>query len=501
MLREERNGEVRATEPAGRREVGARNSSEEVGELAPEDPAEQRSVPERQNVRREKMTEALDSLDISTKLERIAKQAKEIRDAPLLTLAHHIDVNWLREAYRRTRKDGARGVDGASAQQYAEQLEDNLRDLLERAKSGRYFAPPVRRVHIPKGDGNETRPIGIPTFEDKVLPRAVAMVLSEVYEQEFYDFSYGFRPERSAHQALETFRNATVHMAGGWIVEVDIKKFFDTVEHVHLREILHRRIRDGVLLRLIGKWLNSGVVEGLDLSYSDEGTPQGGVISPLLANIYLHTVFDKWFVREVTPRLSAKAVPVRFADDIAVLFGRKSDAEQFLRDLTARFAQFGLMLHPEKTRLVPFRRPDLVDDDRDRPGRPGSFNLLGFTHHWGVSRRGKWTVRQRTARDRFRRTLHRITEWCRLHRHDPVKTQHLMLTRKLKGHYAYYGITSNHQALKTLCDLVKRVWYRALRRRSQRGFSWKAMRSLLARHPLPKARIAHQYATQRILPL
>jgi group II intron reverse transcriptase/maturase len=444
------------------------------------------------------MTESSSSLDISTKLERIAKLAKEIRDGQLFTLAHHIDVNWLREAHRRTRKDGARGVDGVSAQQYGERLEDNLHDLLERAKSGRYFAPPVRRVHIPKRDGSETRPIGIPTFEDKVLQRAVAMVISEVYEQEFYDFSYGFRPERSAHQALETFRNATVRMAGGWIVEVDIRKFFDTVEHVHLREILHRRIRDGVLLRLIGKWLNAGVLEGLDLSYSDEGTPQGGVISPLLANIYLHVVFDEWFVREVSPSLSGRAVPVRFADDIAVVFERKLDALQFLRDLPVRFAKFGLALHPEKTRLVPFRRPDRVDNDDDRPG---SFNLLGFTHHWGMSRRGKWTVRQRTARDRFRHALRRIAEWCRLHRHDPVATQHLMLTRKLKGHYAYYGITSNENALSRLRHRVERAWHRALARRSQRRFSWNTMQRLLKRFPLPKTRIVHQYGTQQILPL
>jgi RNA-directed DNA polymerase len=444
------------------------------------------------------MTETSGSLDISTKLERIAKLAKEIRDGQLHTLAHHIDVNWLREAYRRTRKDGARGVDGVSAEQYAERLEENLQSLLDRAKSGRYFAPPVRRVHIPKGDGSETRPIGIPTFEDKVLQRAVAMVIGEVYEQEFYDFSYGFRPNRSAHQALETIQNAAVRIAGGWIVEVDIKKFFDTVDHVHLREILHRRIRDGVLLRLIGKWLNAGVVEGLDLSYSDEGTPQGGVISPLLANIYLHTVFDEWFVREIGPQLSGRAVAVRFADDVAVLFERKSDAVQFLRDLPLRFARFGLALHPEKTRLVVFRRPDRVDNDDDRPG---TFNLLGFTHYWGLSRRGKWIVKQRTAKDRFRRALHRISEWCRLHRHDPLNSQHLALTRKLKGHYAYYGITSNHAALARLINLVERAWKKALARRSQRYFSWTAMHRILERFPLPRPRIVHQYGTQRNLPL
>jgi len=270
------------------------------------------------------MTEASDSQDISTKLERIANLAKEIRGAMLRTLAHHIDVNWLREAYRRTRKSGAPGVDGVSAEQYAEHLEDNLRSLLERAKSGRYRAPPVRRVHIPKGDGKETRPIGIPTFEDKVLQRAVAMVISEVYEQEFYDFSYGFRPGRSAHQAVQAIDRAAMRMKGGWIVEVDIRKFFDTVDHAHLREILGQRIGDGVLLRLIGKWLNAGVLEGLDLSHPDAGTPQGGVISPLLANIYLHEVLDEWFVRAVRPNLGGDAALVRYPDDIVCQWTRRS---------------------------------------------------------------------------------------------------------------------------------------------------------------------------------
>src|SRR5215510_6888423 len=216
------------------------------------------------------MTETSGSQDVSTKLVRIAKLARELRGARLQTLAHYIDVNWLHEAYRRTRKDGAPGVDRQSAEQYAEHLEENLQSLLDRAKSGRYRAPPVRRVHIPKGDGTETRPIGIPTFEDKVLQRAVAMVIGEVYEQEFHDFSYGFRPGRSQHQALQAFWHTAMRMKGGWIVEIDIRKFFDTVDHGHLRDILRRRIGDRVLLRLIGKWLNAGVVEGLKLSHPDE---------------------------------------------------------------------------------------------------------------------------------------------------------------------------------------------------------------------------------------
>jgi group II intron reverse transcriptase/maturase len=438
------------------------------------------------------MTETSNSQDVSTKLERIAKLAREIRGATLKTLAHHIDVNWLREAYRRTRKDGAPGVDGVSAEQYAEHLEENLQSLLDRAKSGRYRAPPVRRVHIPKGDGTDTRPIGIPTFEDKVLQRAVAMVIGEVYEQEFHDFSYGFRPGRSAHQALQTLRTAAWQMKGGWLVEVDIKQFFDTVDHAHLRTILGRRIGDGVLLRLIGKWLNAGILEGLVLSRPDDGTPQGGVISPLLANIYLHEVLDDWFVREVRPKLAGEAAMVRYADDVAVLFARKQDAERFLEALPKRFGKYGLTLHPDKTRLVPFQRPDRVGPDEEGPG---TFDLLGFTHVWAVSRKGFWVVKQRTAQDRFSRALRRLRAWCRWHRHDPLEAQHRALTQKLEGHYAYYGITSNGDGIKNFFCQAERAWHAALARRSQRGFSWKKMARLLKRWPLPKPRIVHRYVT------
>jgi len=438
------------------------------------------------------MTETSNSQDVSTKLERIAKLAREIRGATLKTLAHHIDVNWLREAYRRTRKDGAPGVDGVSAEQYAEHLEENLQSLLDRAKSGRYRAPPVRRVHIPKGDGTDTRPIGIPTFEDKVLQRAVAMVIGEVYEQEFHDFSYGFRPGRSAHQALQTLRTAAWQMKGGWLVEVDIKQFFDTVDHAHLRTILGRRIGDGVLLRLIGKWLNAGILEGQVLSRPDDGTPQGGVISPLLANIYLHEVLDDWFVREVRPKLAGEAAMVRYADDVAVLFARKQDAERFLEALPKRFGKYGLTLHPDKTRLVPFQRPDRVGPDE---AGPGTFDLLGFTHVWAVSRKGFWVVKQRTAQDRFSRALRRLRAWCRWHRHDPLEAQHRALTQKLEGHYAYYGITSNGDGIKNFFCQAERAWHAALARRSQRGFSWKKMARLLKRWPLPKPRIVHRYVT------
>ena len=430
---------------------------------------------------------------ISTKLERIAKLARELKGVGLSTLAHNIDVDWLQEAYRRTRKDGARGVDGQSAEQYAERLRENLESLCERAKSGTYRAPAVRRVHIPKGDGPQTRPIGIPTFEDKVLQRAVAMVLEAVYEQEFHDFSYGFRPRRSAHQACEAVWNTTMRLAGGWVLEVDIKKFFDTLDHEHLRQILSRRIRDGVILRLIGKWLNAGVMEGEELSHPEAGTPQGGVISPLLANIYLHEVLDEWFVREVQPRLRGPAVLVRYADDFVIVFAKKEDAEKVYERLPKRFGKYGLTLHPDKTRLVAFHRPGRPDGGG---GGPKTFDLLGFTHHWGLSRTGKWVVKKRTAKDRFSRTLSRISEWCRIHRHRDVEEQHRALARKLKGHYAYFGVTSNYAALNRLLHETMAIWRKWLSRRSQRGLlSWKAMNGLLGRFRLPAPRIVHRYGT------
>lgn len=442
------------------------------------------------------MAETQSSITVSTKLERIAKLAKERPNVALTTLAHHIDVEWLREAYRRTRKDGAPGVNDQSAEQYAEQLEGNLRQLLDHAKDGSYRAPPVRRVHIPKGDGSQTRPIGIPTFEDKVLQRAVTMLLEAVYEQSFYDFSYGFRPGRSAHQALEALRNATMEMRGGWIVEVDIKKFFDTIDHARLREILHRRVRDGVLLRLIGKWLNAGVLEGNTLEYPDEGTPQGGVISPLLANVYLHEVLDEWFVRDVRPGLHGQATLVRYADDFVFIFEREDDATRILEVLPERFGKYGLELHPDKTRMVEFLRPSRdVNDDDDGPG---TFDLLGFTHYWAKSLKGNNVVKRKTAKDRFRRALRRVYEWCRLNRHKPVAEQHATLKKKLEGHYRYYGLPTNASALKTFRYRVALAWWKWLSRRSQKArLTVAAMTRLIARYPLPGPRIGNRQLTLR----
>ena len=430
---------------------------------------------------------------ISTKIERIAKLAKQMPGVALRTLAHHIDIDWLKEAYRRTRKDGATGVDGQTAQEYAANLESNLRSLLDRAKAGdHYRAPPVRRVHIPKGDGSKTRPIGIPTFEDKVLQRAVVMVLEAVYEQEFLECSYGFRPGRSAHDALEALWKQTMALGGGWVLEADIENFFGSVDHAKLREVLSQRVRDGVLIRLIGKWLKAGVMEEGVVYHPDTGTPQGGVASPLLANVFLHEEVDVWFEREVKPRMRGRATLIRYADDLVMVFETEEDARRVADVLPKRFEKYGLRLHPEKTRLVRFERPGPQPPSDDGGEGPGSFDLLGFTHFWGRSRKGNWVVKRKTAKDRFSRTLRRFSKWCRDNRHLPIKEQHLAIARKLRGHDAYFGITGNGKALASLRDRVSRIWRKWLARRSWKTrLNWTRMAQLLELFPLPAARVVH----------
>ena len=424
---------------------------------------------------------------VSTKQERVAEMARQMPEAVLTTLSHHIDLDWMREAYRRTRKDGAAGIDGQSAQDYAEHLDENLQDLLDRAKSGLYRAPAVRRVYIPKGKG-KTRPIGIPTFEDKVLQRAVVMVLEPVYEQDFLDCSYGFRPGRSAHQALEALWKGLMKMGGGWVLDLDIQSFFDALDRSKLQQILRQRVNDGVMKRLVGKWLNAGVMESGQLSYAKTGTPQGGVISPLLANIYLHEVLDLWFVHQVIPHLKGRAFLVRYADDAVLCFEREDDAQKVMDVLPERFGEYGLTLHPEKTHLVEFRRPPkrINRDGRDGSTRPGSFDLLGFTHFWGRSRKGNWVVKRKTAKERVSRSLASIDLWCRANRHRPVGEQHMALVSKLRGHYAYFGITGNGVALSSFWHFVKRIWRKWLDRRSNRaGMDWVVFGRLLERYPLP----------------
>jgi len=403
-------------------------------------------------------------------------------------------------AYHRTRKDGAAGIDDITGKQYAENLHDNLQRLLDRLKSGTYKAPPVKRKHIPKGTKGETRPIGIPTFEDKIVQRAVVMLLEPIYEHDFHDGLFGFRPKRSAHQALEEVWKATMDRAGGWVLEVDIRQFFDTIDHSHLREFVSRRVRDGVLRRLIGKWLKAGVMEDGGLSYSDSGTPQGGVISPLLANIYLHYVLDEWFEKQVKPVMRSKCRLVRFADDSVLVFQLKYDADRVMAVLSKRFEKYGLSLHPDKTRLIDFRSPTHPDrrreeksnDDKKGEGRLETFDLLGFTHYWGKTRKGNWAVIRKTMKSRLARSIQKIEQWCRSNRHMSIEEQWKNLCEKVRGHYSYYGITGNIRSLGKFLVQVQRSWRRWLERRTNKWkLTWEKFQSLLQRCPLPVPNIVH----------
>lgn len=439
------------------------------------------------------MNDTQRSKDVYTIQQRIAQVARERPQECFTSLNHYLNVDWLKAAYERVKPDSAPGVDGQSWSDYGKNLDENLSQLLQRAKSGSYVAPPVKRVHIPKGDGQETRPIGMPTIEDKMLQRAVAMLLEPIYEQDFKYFSYGFRPGRSAHEALACIWSQCMNQKIEWILDVDIRKYFDTLKHECLRAILDQRVRDGVLRRLIGKWLKAGVWEEGRLSYPEDGTPQGGVISPLLSNIYLHEVLDCWYAEQVKPRMKGRTFLVRFADDFILGFEKKEDAEKVYRVLFKRFEKYGLSLHPEKTRLVPFGRPQETKGEGDGKGsKPETFDFLGFTHYWGKSQKGRWVIRRRTSRKRFERSLKRISQWCREHLHDPLREQVEKLGLKLKGHFGYYGITGNSDALGRYRWEVIKSWRKCLARRGDpHGMSWERMHRLLDFFYLPEARVVH----------
>jgi group II intron reverse transcriptase/maturase len=444
----------------------------------------------------QQMHSNLKNRDVSTKRRRIARLAKQSSELGFTSLNHLIDMDWLREAFRLTRKSGAPGVDGQTAKEYEENLEENLQSLLQRAKSGTYRAPPVRRKHIPKGSGTETRPIGIPTFEDKVLQRAIVMLLESIYEQDFHDGSYGFRPRRSAHDAMDTLRKETMRISGGWILEVDLRKFFDTLEHSHLRTLVGRRIRDGVVRRLIGKWLKAGVMEDGNISYPESGSPQGGCISPILANVYLHYVLDMWFEETVKPQLPGSAKLIRFADDFVIVFSNRQAALQVTEMLYERFAEYGLSVHPDKTRLVDFRHPSHSGRKRNGHLKPDTFDLLGFTHYWGKSRKGNWTVKKKTMSGRLTRAVRSIYQWCRVYRHLPVREQWKKLCQKVRGHYAYYGVTGNGRMLKNFRHEARRVWRKWLNRRNrERKMTWAKFERLEKQYPLPLPKIYHSGRT------
>ena len=430
------------------------------------------------------MSDAETSRTMSPGLMKVAERAKRHPDKQMLSLAHHIDEATLERVYRRLRRDAAVGVDGITVEHYGEQLAANLQALRARMKAGQYRHQPIRRVNIPKENGT-SRPIGISTVEDKIVQGAVRDVLEAIYEQDFFDSSYGFRPGRSAHDAIRELNRVITRGSANYIVEADIVSFFDSIDRTKLMEMLRDRIADETLMRLVGKCLNVGILDGERYLEANEGTAQGSSLSPLLGNVYLHHVLDVWYERVVRPRLKGRSALIRYADDFVLCFELADDAQQVWSVLEQRFGDFGLALHPKKTRSFRFQPP------RDGDGKgSASFDFLGFTVHWQRGVTGTWRVALRTRKARIGRALQAVSDWCRRHRHKSIEEQRLALTRKLNGHYNYFGVNGNSKALSRLYCEVQRIWRTWLNRRSQRArMTWKRFDELRRAHPLPLPQI------------
>jgi RNA-directed DNA polymerase len=432
------------------------------------------------------MANAQTLADMSPGLLKVVERAQREPEGRFNSLAHLLDVPALERAYRRQRAAAAVGVDGITKEQYGQSLAANLQELYARLKAKRYRHQPIRRVHIPKGQG-KTRPIGISAFEDKLVQDAVREVLEAIYEQDFLECSYGFRPGRSAHDAVRTLKRIVDQGEVRWILEADIVSFFDSLDRTELKKMLEVRVADGSLLRLIGKCLHVGVLDGETRVEPELGTAQGSVLSPLLGNVYLHYVLDLWFETEVKPRLQGKATLIRYCDDFIIGFEREDDARRVQAVLEKRLGRFGLTLHPDKTRLLPFGRPPQAEQ---RGKGPAAFDFLGFTFYWARSRQGHWRMGCKTRRASLRRAKKAIYDWCRRHRHQPVEAQHAALGRRLRGHFNYFGVSGNFPSLLRLVEATKRAWYKWLCRRSQRKrLNWERFTDLLRQRPLPRPRI------------
>ena len=423
---------------------------------------------------------------MSLQLQKVVERARAEPEGRFHSLAHLMDVPALETAYRRIRKTAAVGVDGVTKEEYGQELESNLLDLHGRLKSKRYRHQPIRRVHIAK-DGGRTRPIGISALEDKVVQGAVRDVLEAIYEQDFLDCSYGFRPGRNAHDAIRTLDKAVYQGRVNWILEADIQSFFDSLDRTKLKEMLQVRVADGSLMRIIGKLLRVGVLDGADYSSPDLGTAQGSILSPLLGNVYLHYVLDAWFVQTVQPLLGGRAALVRYADDFVIGFERRDDAERVMAWLHDRMASYGLTLHPDKTRLLPFGKPPASQQSGKGPA---TFDFLGFTLYWRRSRNGRWGMWCKTRSSRLQKAINVASDYCRRHRHLPVAVQHAALCRRIQGHFNYFGVSGNYRSLVPLIEATERNWIKWLRRRSNRSrLTWKKFAAILERYPLPQPRI------------
>ena len=437
--------------------------------------------------------------DVHSALDGIRQTAKGNRQARFTTLMHHVyAVERLEAAYFALKRDAAPGVDGQTWTRYGQGLQDNLRDLSARLARGSYHAKPVKRVYIDKTDGSK-RPLGVPALEDKIVQRAAVEVLNAIYEQDFCGFSYGFRTAKSAHNALDAVAVGVSARKVNWILDADIAKFFDTIEHDWLVKFIEHRVADTRIVRLIRKWLNAGVLEEGRRTQSELGTVQGGSISPLLANIYLHYAFDLWVRQWRGCHARGDVIAVRYADDWIAGFQFRDDAERFKRAVQERLGRFGLKLHPEKTRLIEFGR--FARDHRRRlgQGKPDTFDFLGFTHCCGVTRKGKFMVLRITSAKRLRAKLLAVKNELRKRMHRPIAEQGQYLRTVVAGHARYFAVPCNGARVRTFRFQVGRLWHRTLCRRSQaKRLSWKRMHKIVARW-LPSPRICHPYPNQRLI--
>lgn len=434
------------------------------------------------------MTDALTLESMSPQLVKVAERARQQPQAQFHSLAHLMDGAALKRAFHRQRKDAAPGMDGVTKEVYGQQLERNLQALHDRLRGNQYRHQPILRVHIPKeGQPGKTRPIGLSCFEDKLVQAALCEVLEAVYEQDFRDCSYGFRPKRSAHDALRALHQVAFKGQLNWIIEADLASYFDSIDRPMLLEMLRQRIPDGSIRRLVGKCLHVGVLDGEEISRPERGTAQGSVLSPLLGNLYLHHVLDVWFEDEIKPRLRGQAEVVRFADDFVIGFERQDDAQRVMEVLGQRMEKYGLTLQAEKTQLLSFQRPSA--DQKEGKG-PSTFDFLGFTLYWRRTRKGHWMLTCKTRRARLRRAIHTVYDWCRRHRHQSIPVQHAGLVRRIRGHINYFGVRGNTRSLVPLAYHAERAWYKWLRRRGQRTrLNWERFKDLLQDYPLPRPRV------------
>ena len=435
------------------------------------------------------------ALSARARVREAAERDKQVRFTALL---HHVyNVEHLRAAYHALKRDAAPGIDGERWRPYGEALEENLADLSGRLKRGAYRAKPVKRTYIPKADGRQ-RPLGIPTLEDKIVQRTTVDVLNAIYETDFLGFSYGFRPGRNPHNALDALYAGLLTRKVNWVLDADIRGFFEAIDHEWLVKFIEHRVADRRVVRLIQKWLNAGVLEDGTRTWSDKGTPQGGSISPLLANVYLHYAFDLWVRRWRKTQAHGDMIVVRYADDFIVGFQYREEAERFLTELRERLAKFGLELHPEKTRLLEFGPFAAEHRRRADEGKPETFDFLGFTHICGKKRNGRFTVVRQTIRKRLQAKLSEVKAELRRRLHGPIPEVGAWLRAVIIGHLKYYGVPMNRPALFTFCSQVGWLWYRALRRRSQTArLTWERMRRLIQRW-LPPPRITHPYPLRRL---